>query len=139
MSAINNKPITGLGKGDLKWSVELIQELHRQFPKGVLVLSFLGRLKQLGGETDEAIECFKESIQVPIEWTSIRNICYWEMIWCYAMKGKWSEAVACADILRSRSKWSRCVTTQVHASLIYMQMIDGNVESLRDQVNEKMR
>lgn len=74
----------GLGRGDLQWAVDLIDELHQQFPNGVIVLTFLGRLKQLNGETDRAIECFQEAIQVPIEWPSIRNICYWEQIWCYA-------------------------------------------------------
>lgn len=123
----------------MQWSIELLEELHRQFPTGVLVHSFLGRVKQLAGQSDEAIKCFNDAVEVPIEWTSIRNICYWEMIWCYSMKGKWLEAAECANILRSRSKWSRCVTTQLHASLIYMQMIDGKDESLRDQVNEKMR
>lgn len=121
--------------------MDLINELHRQFPNGVLVKSFLGRLKQLSGRTEEAIQCFNEAIKVPIEWPSIRNICYWELIWCYGMKGKWNEAAECANILRSGSKWSRCVTTQVHASLIYMKMIDDGTgdEPLRDQVNEKMR
>lgn len=123
----------------MQWSVELVEELHRQFPNGVLVLTFLGRIKQLAGKTEEAIQCLKNAIEVPIEWTSIRNICYWELIWCYSVQGKWAEAVDCAHILRSSSKWSRCVTTQVHASLIYMLMIDRKDESLRDQVNEKMR
>lgn len=74
----------GLGKGDMQWSRELITELHGQFPNGVLVLAFLGRLKQLRGETISAIESFDSAISVPIEWKQVHNICYWELIWCYA-------------------------------------------------------
>ena len=74
----------GLGKGDMQWSRELVNELHEQFSDGVLVLAFLGRLKQLKGETQESVECFTRAISVPIEWKQVHNICYWELIWCYA-------------------------------------------------------
>ena len=74
----------GLGKGDIAWSRDLIHDLHQQFPKGVLVLAFLGRLRQLSGETDLAIQCFESALRVPIEWVQVHNICFWELTWCYA-------------------------------------------------------
>jgi len=128
----------GLGKGDIQWSRELIFDLHNQFPKGVLVLAFLGRLRQLSGDTDQAIECFQEALRVPIEWIQVHNICFWELTWCYAMKGMWKEAADQIGILRGQSNWSKCIQTHIYASLLYMHMLESGDTSLREEITHEM-
>ncbi|KAI1291920.1 Tetratricopeptide repeat protein 39B [Halotydeus destructor] len=129
----------GHGKGNLNWSRDLVRDLHEQFPTGVLVLTYVGRIKQLNGDTQSAIDCYQKAINVPIEWKQVHNICYWELCWCYGIHGNWKEAAKYAKLLRSQSNWSKCFVTQIIASFLYMQMIEDNQPELKDEISQEMR
>lgn len=76
--------IFGLGDGDMECVDKLLEYALDKHPNGAFFLLFLGRQKQLTGQIDEAIQAFEKCISSQNEWRQFHNICYWELLWCYA-------------------------------------------------------
>ncbi|XP_067118387.1 tetratricopeptide repeat protein 39B-like isoform X2 [Centruroides vittatus] len=125
--------ILGSADGDIDQSEKILNEMLEIHPKAALFIFFYGRVKQLRGNIDEAIETFKESISVQQEWKQFHYLCYWELLWCNCFKCDWEEAAKCIQVLRMHCRWSPAIYTYVEASVKYMIMMAGN-EDLRDEI-----
>nr|XP_058942050.1 tetratricopeptide repeat protein 39B-like isoform X1 [Pocillopora verrucosa] len=106
----------GNGDGDIDQSEEILQPLLTTFPKGSLFLFYDGRIKQVRGKLEEAINRYKHSITIQSEIKQFHHIFYWELMWCHACKGDWAEAYQYAGILFEESMWSKTVYMHLKAS-----------------------
>ncbi|XP_035206125.1 tetratricopeptide repeat protein 39B-like isoform X2 [Stegodyphus dumicola] len=129
--------IFGCGDGDIEASEKIVKDMLVRYPEAALFIFLSGRIKQLKGQVDEAIETFKRSIEVQEEWKQFHYLCYWELLWCHCFKCDWKEAAKCSDILRLECKWSPAIYTYVHASVLYMMMEEGHPE-LKDTITGLM-
>ncbi|KAG8183594.1 hypothetical protein JTE90_025147 [Oedothorax gibbosus] len=124
--------IFGCGDGDIDASEKIVNEMLERYPEAALFIFLSGRIKQLRGQIDDAIETYQLSINVQQEWKQFHYLCYWELLWCHCFKCDWAEASRCSGILRTECKWSPAIYTYVHASVLYMQMEEGSPELKQD-------
>ncbi|KAH3695481.1 hypothetical protein DPMN_082941, partial [Dreissena polymorpha] len=75
--------VLGLADGDIDMADRLLQPCLQHYPKGALFLFFAGRVAEIRGQINQAIEKFEESIESQQEWRQFHHLCYWELMWCH--------------------------------------------------------
>nr|VZI08867.1 unnamed protein product [Spirometra erinaceieuropaei] len=86
--------------------------------RSAIFLFLSGRLQLLTGNFDPAEELFFQSIRSQSDFTNYHHICYWELMWCYCVQGKWLQAMKYAERLACESKWSQATYRYLKAALI---------------------
>ena len=109
----------GTGDGDVDYVDNLLKGALEKYPKSAFFLLFAGRVAQLKGHLDEALEHFDACIKVQSEWHQLHNVCHWESMWCRAIQCNWQSASEYADILRAHCKWSPATYTYQYATFLY--------------------
>ncbi|CAL1544810.1 unnamed protein product [Lymnaea stagnalis] len=112
--------ILGLGDGDIDLATEVLSPCLKDHPKGALFLFFSGRLEEVKGHIDDAINRFEESIDSQSEWRQFHHLCYWELMWCHCFKSDWLMAMKYAEKLCKESRWSKATYTYQKASFLVM-------------------
>ncbi|RUS82422.1 hypothetical protein EGW08_009810 [Elysia chlorotica] len=112
--------VLGLADGDIDLATEILQPCLVTHPKGALFLFFAGRLEEVKGHIDEAINKFEDSIESQSEWRQFHHLCYWELMWCHCFKSDWLIAMKYAERLCKESRWSKATYTYQKASFLSM-------------------
>ncbi|GFO11311.1 tetratricopeptide repeat protein 39b [Plakobranchus ocellatus] len=112
--------VLGLADGDIDLATEVLQPCLVDHPKGALFLFFAGRLEEVKGHIDEAINKFEDSIDSQSEWRQFHHLCYWELMWCHCFKSDWLIAMKYAERLCKESRWSKATYTYQKASFLSM-------------------
>ncbi|EDO39024.1 predicted protein, partial [Nematostella vectensis] len=126
----------GIGDGDVDYAEEIIEPFMRTFPKGAIFLYYAGRIKQVQGKLDEAVERYNYSIQVQSEWKQFHHICYWELMWCYSFQSDWAKAYHYAAVLLKESRWSKTSYMYLKASFKFMCRITNQPVDPEDDTEE---
>ncbi|KAG8175889.1 hypothetical protein JTE90_001010 [Oedothorax gibbosus] len=122
----------GLADGDLVSSEYIVKNMLKRYPRGALYLFLHGRLLEVKGEFDQAINLLLDSLTVQDTWRQMRNLGSWEIMWCYSFKFEWKNAQTYLDFLRTESRWSPAIYTYAYALTLYMQYVeDGRRNELR--------
>ncbi|XP_071036223.1 tetratricopeptide repeat protein 39B-like [Parasteatoda tepidariorum] len=114
----------GLADGDLISSEYIVKNMLKRYPRGALYLFLHGRLLEVKGELDQAINLLLDSLTVQDTWRQMRNLGSWELMWCYSFKFEWKNAQKHLDFLRKESRWSPAIYTYAYALTLYMQHIE---------------
>ncbi|WAR24830.1 TT39B-like protein [Mya arenaria] len=109
---------SGLADGDIDMADRLLQPCLQTYPKGALFLFYAGRVAEIRGQIDEAVEKFEESIASQQEWRQFHHLCYWELIF----KGDWLMGMKYAEILCRESRWSKATYTYQKATFLMMEV-----------------
>ncbi|XP_052776395.1 tetratricopeptide repeat protein 39B-like [Mya arenaria] len=112
--------VLGLADGDIDMADRLLQPCLQTYPKGALFLFYAGRVAEIRGQIDEAVEKFEESIASQQEWRQFHHLCYWELMWCHCFKGDWLMGMKYAEILCRESRWSKATYTYQKATFLMM-------------------
>ncbi|RWS06788.1 tetratricopeptide repeat protein 39B-like protein [Dinothrombium tinctorium] len=131
--------IFGAGHGDLKFAQELCNETMAIHPKSILFKFFYARSLQVLGKPNEAIELYKECINLQCDWKPFHNICYWDLIWCYALIRNWEKAAEYAQLLSKQCKWSPATNMYQYAVFLHHMMEEQNREDLKEKMEEAIK
>ncbi|XP_059145816.1 tetratricopeptide repeat protein 39B-like isoform X2 [Physella acuta] len=112
--------ILGSGDGDIELATETLKPCLKDHPQGALFLFFAGRLEEVKGNIDEAVNKFEDSIESQSEWRQFHHLCYWELMWCHCFKSDWLMAMKYAERLCKESRWSKATYTYQKASFLIM-------------------
>jgi len=112
--------VVGTGDGDLDFAEKILEMALEKHPKGALFLFYAGRLQEMRGNLDQAIDKFESSIDSQSLWQQFHHICFWELMWCYAFKGDWLLAMKYAEKLAKESRWSPATYTFHKAAFLIM-------------------
>ncbi|GFS37706.1 tetratricopeptide repeat protein 39A [Trichonephila inaurata madagascariensis] len=115
----------GLADGDLVSSEYIIKNMLKKYPRGTLYLFLYGRLLEVKGEFDQAINLLLDSLTVQDKWRQMRNLGSWEIMWCYSFKFEWKNAQKYLDFLRKESRWSPAIYTYTYAIALYYGIWEG--------------
>ncbi|KFM67163.1 Tetratricopeptide repeat protein 39A, partial [Stegodyphus mimosarum] len=115
----------GLADGDLVSSEYIVKNMLKRYPRGALYLFLNGRLLEVKGELDQAINQFLDSLTIQDTWRQMRNLGSWEIMWCYSFKFEWKNAQKYVDFLRKEGRWSPCIYTYTYGLVLYMQYLEG--------------
>ncbi|XP_054710813.1 tetratricopeptide repeat protein 39B-like [Uloborus diversus] len=122
----------GLADGDLVSSEYIIKNMLQRYPRGALYLFLHGRLLEVKGEFDQAINLLLDSLTVQDTWRQMRNLGSWELMWCYSFKFEWKNAQKYLEFLRKESRWSPAIYTYAYALTLYMQYLeDGRTDETK--------
>ncbi|CAD5111808.1 DgyrCDS1080 [Dimorphilus gyrociliatus] len=124
----------GSEDGDLHLAQRIIKIYEAKYPKGVFFLFFAGRLREVSGEIDEAIEKLEECRDCQDELTQFKHICYWELMWCHSFKREWTFAMKYAEMLSEESKWSKVM--YLYQKAAFLLMIEEQSDDLREHVTD---
>ncbi|BHF81908.1 Tetratricopeptide repeat protein 39B [Sparganum proliferum] len=109
----------------------MLNEWSNLAARSAIFLFLAGRLQLLTGNFDPAEELFFQSIRSQSDFTNYHHICYWELMWCYCVQGKWLQAMKYAERLACESKWSQATYRYLKAALI-MQFMEEEARAGSD-------
>ncbi|KAL4235823.1 Tetratricopeptide repeat protein 39B [Mactra antiquata] len=128
--------VLGLADGDIDMADKLLQPCLEHYPKGALFLFFAGRVEEVRGNINKAIDKFEESIESQQEWRQFHHLCYWELMWCHCFKGDWLMGMKYAEILCKESRWSRA--TYMYQKATFLMMCDNQTEDSKTHLEYLM-
>ncbi|GFR17028.1 tetratricopeptide repeat protein 39B, partial [Trichonephila clavata] len=130
-----------LADGDLVSSEYIIKNMLKKYPRGTLYLFLYGRLLEVKGEFDQAINLLLDSLTVQDKWRQMRNLGSWEIMWCYSFKFEWKNAQKYLDFLRKESRWSPAIYTYTYALSLYMQYLEEGKTDKRvlEEIHDLMK
>ncbi|XP_030634780.1 tetratricopeptide repeat protein 39A-like [Chanos chanos] len=112
--------ILGTGEGSLADAEELLKPLQQRYPRSAIFLFFAGRMEQIKGNIDQAVDRFEEGCKVQQVWPQFHHMSYWELMWCFTLKRAWKMAYFYADLLSQESHWSKAMYVYMKASFLSM-------------------
>ncbi|CAG5861154.1 unnamed protein product [Menidia menidia] len=112
--------ILGTGEGDVQDAEKLLQPYLKKYPKGSIFLFFAGRIEEIKGNLDAAIERFEECCEAQQQWKQFHHMCYWELMWCFTYKRHWKMAYFYADLLSKENSWSKATYAYMKAAYLSM-------------------
>ncbi|XP_066453706.1 tetratricopeptide repeat protein 39A isoform X2 [Eleutherodactylus coqui] len=112
--------VLGTGKGNIEEAEKLLEPYLKRFPKGAIFLFFAGRIEEIKGNIDMAIQRFEECCEAQQNWKQFHHMCYWQLMWCFTYKQQWKMAYFYADLLSKESSWSKA--TYVYMKAAYLSM-----------------
>ncbi|XP_069594027.1 tetratricopeptide repeat protein 39A isoform X1 [Ranitomeya imitator] len=114
--------VLGTGKGNIEEAEQLLEPYLNRYPKGAIFLFFAGRIEEIKGNIDLAIQRFEECCEAQQTWKQFHHMCYWELMWCFTYKQQWKMAYFYADLLSKESSWSKA--TYVYMKAAYLSMFE---------------
>ncbi|CAH8861190.1 unnamed protein product [Trichobilharzia szidati] len=108
----------------LKEARELLDQWSVVYPKSAIFLLLAGRLEEISGNLKAAIELFGRSIDSQSDWIHYHHLCYWELIWCYALQGDWQQAIRYTEKLALESRWSQASYRYMKAAFLLQSIED---------------
>ncbi|KAG9473110.1 hypothetical protein GDO78_014728 [Eleutherodactylus coqui] len=112
--------ILGIGEEDIKEADSLLQPYISRYPKSAIFLFFAGRIEEIKGNIDQAIQWFEDGCSAQQSWKQFHHMCYWELMWCVAYKGMWRVAYFYADLLSKENRWSKAMYVYMKAAFLSM-------------------
>ncbi|XP_029355842.1 tetratricopeptide repeat protein 39A isoform X1 [Echeneis naucrates] len=112
--------ILGTGEGDVADAEKLLQPYLKKYPKGSIFLFFAGRIEEIKGNLDAAIERFEECCEAQQQWKEFHHMCYWELMWCFTYKKHWKMAYFYAEMLSKENSWSKATYAYMKAAYLSM-------------------
>ncbi|KAA0198670.1 Tetratricopeptide repeat protein 39B [Fasciolopsis buskii] len=119
---------------------ELLSYWQIIYPKSAIFTLLIGRSEAVAGDLEklfivflracilfQAIETFEQAIKLPLDWPQYQHICYWELMWCYALRADWMKAVQCAERLACESQWSQASYRYMKAAFLLQWLDDPGV------------
>ncbi|TPP67426.1 Tetratricopeptide repeat protein 39B [Fasciola gigantica] len=106
---------------------ELLSYWKIIYPKSAIFMLLAGRSEAVAGDLEKAIETFERATELPVDWPQYRHICYWELMWCYALRADWMKAVQCAETLVCESQWSQASYRYMKAAFLLQWLDDPGV------------
>lgn len=103
---------------------ELLNYWQQIYPKSAIFQLLQGRYNAITGDIQQAIEIFKQSIELPLDWAQYRHMCYWELLWCYALRSDWISAVEFVEKLACESQWSQASYRYMKAAFLIQHLDD---------------
>ncbi|CAG2173579.1 unnamed protein product [Oppiella nova] len=129
----------GVRKSNLDVVEEFVDKGLDKYDQSCWFLWFRARILQLEGDIDSAIIYFNKCIESQEEVKQMHNICFWELLWCHAVKFEWDLAANYAQILKDQCNWSAATFTYQKATFLYMKMLDENRPEMQTQISELFR
>ncbi|XP_073419763.1 tetratricopeptide repeat protein 39A isoform X3 [Dendrobates tinctorius] len=114
--------VLGTGKGNVEEAEKLLEPYLKRYPKGVIFLFFAGRIEEIKGNIDLAIQRFEECCEAQQTWKQFHHMCYWQLMWCFTYKQQWKMAYFYADLLSKENSWSKA--TYVYMKAAYLSMFE---------------
>ncbi|XP_063795628.1 tetratricopeptide repeat protein 39A isoform X2 [Pseudophryne corroboree] len=112
--------VLGTGKGNIEEAENLLQPYLKRYPKGAIFLFFAGRIEEIKGNIDNAIQRFEECCEAQQNWKQFHHMCYWQLMWCFTYKQQWKMAYFYADLLSKESSWSKATYVYMKAACLSM-------------------
>ncbi|CAH8568648.1 unnamed protein product [Heterobilharzia americana] len=106
---------------------ELLDQWSVVYPKSAIFLLLAGRLEEISGNLTAAIGLFQRSIDSQSDWVHYHHLCYWELIWCYALQADWQQAVCYTEKLALESRWSQASYRYMKAAFLLQSIEDRTV------------
>ncbi|RWS15602.1 tetratricopeptide repeat protein 39B-like protein [Dinothrombium tinctorium] len=131
------EPIFGMTEGDYNFAAEAVEDLYAKEPNGCFTLLFKGRLNEMRGNPESALDCYNKSVASQSKWIHLNNVCYWDMIWCHAIQLQWGKAAEYADILVKQCKWSPA--TNCYQKGVFMHLLSREKKISEEEVFEIMK
>ncbi|CAH8536769.1 unnamed protein product [Schistosoma turkestanicum] len=116
----------------LKEARELLAHWCVVYPNSAIFLLLAGRLEEISGNLHEAITLFQRSIDSQSDWIHYHHLCYWELIWCYALQADWQKAILYTEKLALESRWSQASYRYMKAAFLLQSMEDHTVREMRN-------
>ncbi|XP_015781978.1 tetratricopeptide repeat protein 39A isoform X1 [Tetranychus urticae] len=126
----------GLGEGDVEFFNRSSKIWLVRTPESAIVKLGLGVREKIIGNPDKAIEYYVECIKGQSFWRQLNFACYWEIIWCYAMKCDWEKAANYARLLKDDCKWSPAMFTYLYAVFTFMVMEENDRPDLEQDISK---
>ncbi|KAG7266273.1 hypothetical protein CRUP_005888 [Coryphaenoides rupestris] len=108
------------GEGDVGDAEKLLQPYLKKYPKGSIFLFFAGRIEEIKGNLDAAIDRFEECCEAQQQWKQFHHMCYWELMWCFTYKRHWKMAYFYADLLSKENSWSKATYAYMKGAYLSM-------------------
>lgn len=112
--------IFGNGDADFELIHKTVEKLTTRFPQAALGLYFEGRLHQINGRIESAIEKFELANKVMDDYIPFDAFFNWDHTYLYAFAGRWNEADATVAALQEKCSWSNATAIYVRAACTYM-------------------
>ncbi|XP_060921864.1 tetratricopeptide repeat protein 39A isoform X1 [Labrus mixtus] len=112
--------ILGTGEGEVADAESLLIPFRLRYPRGAIFLFFAGRIEEIKGNIDEAVELFEDGCKAQQAWKQFHHMCYWELMWCFTYKRAWKMAYFYADLLSQESRWSKAMYIYMKAAYLSM-------------------
>lgn len=116
--------VLGTGKGNVEEAENLLHPYLKRYPKGSIFLFFAGRIEEIKGNINVAIQRFEECCEAQQTWKQFHHMCYWQLMWCFTYKQQWKMAYFYADLLSKESSWSKA--TYMYMKAAYLSMFASN-------------
>ncbi|KAI1288314.1 Tetratricopeptide repeat protein 39B [Halotydeus destructor] len=129
----------GLGEGDVELAESILDELREKFPSSAFLVIYYAKLRQLRGQTQDAIEYYEKTIEWNKSWKQLHVFCYWELSWSYAVLHDWGKAQEYAKEMVDKSIYGKAIYQHIYASFLHMQMVEDNKPEMKDEVMEAMK
>lgn len=126
--------VLGTGKGNIEEAEKLLEPYLKRYPKGAIFLFFAGRIEEIKGNIDKAIERFEECCEAQQNWKQFHHMCYWQLMWCFTYKQQWKMAYFYADLLSKESSWSKATYMYMKAAYLSMFKEDDSKPFGEDEV-----
>ncbi|OQR72423.1 tetratricopeptide repeat protein 39B-like [Tropilaelaps mercedesae] len=115
--------IFGNGDADLELVRRTVDKMASKFPQAALGLYFEGRLHQISGRLDAAIEKFELANKVMDDYIPFDAFFNWDHAYLYAFAARWADADATLKLLQEKCSWSEATATYVRAACSYMRAV----------------
>ncbi|CAH2273017.1 tetratricopeptide repeat 39A-like isoform X1 [Pelobates cultripes] len=112
--------VLGIGEDNLSEAEAILQPYLTSYPKSAIFLFFAGRIEEIKGNIDEAVNWFELGCSAQQSWKQFHHMCYWELMWCFAYKGMWKLAYFYADLLSKENRWSKAMYVYMKAAFLSM-------------------
>ncbi|CAH8618945.1 unnamed protein product [Schistosoma haematobium] len=123
----------------MKEARELLDHWSVVYPNSAIFLLLSGRLEEISGNLHQAITLFQRSINSQSDWIHYHHLCYWELIWCYALQADWQKAILYTEKLALESRWSQASYRYMKAAFLLQSIEDRTAYEMKnhDGVIEK--
>ncbi|KAK4468056.1 hypothetical protein MN116_008231 [Schistosoma mekongi] len=119
----------------MKEARELLQRWSIVYPNSAIFLLLAGRLEEISGNLNEAIQLFQRSIDSQSDWIHYHHLCYWELIWCYALQADWQKAILYTEKLALESRWSQASYRYMKAAFLLQSIEDRTAYEIKNANN----
>ncbi|XP_065070283.1 tetratricopeptide repeat protein 39B-like [Rhopilema esculentum] len=131
-------PILGFKDTNEEYTKSVLGSCLEKFPEGAIFLYFAGRIEQVQGKFEDAIQRYESAVSMNVEWKQIHHVCYWELMWCNSFQGRWKDAVHFASTLAKESKWSKTAYLYLEGCFRLMDMFEKTKTNFwEDEEEEK--